>query len=412
MMARPGVKLGLERRSPLEWGVRALLAASAAWLGYGTISHSLANAVRDSSPAWAYELAPRDGRIAAAFASYLSGPEATAQDRVRADTIARAALRRDAIAIPALSTLGLNAQIRGDTVAARSTFAYVQKLTRRDLRTQLWGIEDAVVRGDIPGVLRQYDLALRTNKRAGELLYPVLSSAIVEPSVRQELVRMLATKPPWGSDFVSHVAAASSDPQATVALLSAMRRANIVVPELANGRVTDALLTSGNAEAAWHYYALLHPGVHRQTSRNPRFTERHSAPTQFDWRSEDDPALTATLEMSAGGGRFDFATSPGTGGPVLRQMQVLSPGDYIIEGSASVEQTDASPPYWSLSCADGRELGRVDVTPGRDRFTGMVRVPINCPVQMLTLIVQPSERLMSVAGQVTQALVRPASVQR
>lgn len=412
MMARSGAEPAWARRSPVEWGVRALLAVGAAWLGYGAVSHALGNALRSASPDRAHELAPGDGRIAAAFASHLSGPEGTPADRSRADTLARAALRRDAIAVPALSTLGLNAQLRGDTAAARRAFAYAQKLTRRDLRTQLWAIEDAVARGDIPGALRQYDLALRTEKNAGELLFPVLSSAIVEPSVRAALVRMLATNPPWGGDFVIYAAAVSPDPRATLALLDAMHRARVPVPASASARVIDALLTGGDAEAAWRYYAALHAGVQRRTSRNPRFTAQAGGPTRFDWLAADDTVPTATLEMSANGGRFDFATSPGMGGAVLRQMQVLPPGDYMIEGAAVIEQTDAPPPYWLLACADGRELGRVDVAPGRDRFAGRVSVPAECPVQALTLVVRPSERLTGVAGQVTQARVRPASAGR
>lgn len=408
-MARTGVGPRWARRSPLEWGLRALLAAGAAWLGYGATSHSLANALRSTAPDRAHELAPGDAQLAAVFSSHLSGAEATAQDRALADALARAALRRDAVAVPALSTLGLNAQIRGDTAAARRAFGYAQKLTRRDLRTQLWAIEDAVARGDIPGALKQYDLALRTAREAGELLFPVLAGAIVEPSVRQELVRVLANNPPWGSGFVSHAAAASSDPRATLALLSAMRRAAISVPELASARVIDALLARGDAEAAWRYYALLHPGIERRASRDPRFTARRGVPAKFDWIPVDDPNLTAALETLDAGGRFDFATLPGAGGPVLRQIQVLPPGDYVIEGMASLEQADAPPPYWVLSCASGPELGRVEVTRAGGRFAGTVRVPPACPIQALALVVRPSEQMGGVAGQVTQVRLRPAS---
>ncbi|WP_267350618.1 hypothetical protein [Sphingomonas sp. GM_Shp_2] len=383
---------------------------SAAWLGYGAISHSLANALRSSSPERAYQLAPGDGQIAAAFASNLSGPEATRQDRARADALARAALRRDPVTVPALSTLGLNAQIRGDTAAARRAFAYAQKLTRRDLRTQLWAIEDAVARGNIPEALKQYDLALRTAREAPDLLFPVLASAIEEPSVRRELVRMLARQPPWGGDFVIHAAAVSPDPQATVALLNGMRDAGISVPASASARVVDALLTRGDAEAAWRYYTSLYPGIERRKSRDPRFTARRVAPARFDWIPVDDPNLTATLEPSDAGGRFDFAASPGKGGAVLRQTQVLLPGDYVIEGVASVEQADTPPPYWVLSCASGSELGRLDVAPTGKRFAGSIRVPSGCPIQVLALVVRPSERLGGVAGQVTEARVRPAPV--
>jgi hypothetical protein len=409
MMAHSGVERASAPRSRLEWGVRALLAAGAALLGYGAITQSLADALRSSSPERAYRLAPGNAEIAAALSSNLSGPYGTPQDRARADTLARSALRHDPVAVAAVSTLGLNAQIRGDTPAARRAFAYAQKLTRRDLRTQLWAIEDAVARDDIPGALDQYDITLRTGRGASDLLVPVLVNAIAEPPVRNALVRVLAKDPPWGHDFVIHAAAASADPQATLALLNSMRQSGISVPPAASARVIDALLARGNAETAWRYYASLHSGAGRQASRDPRFTIPREASTAFDWKAVEDPALTATLEAADKGGRFDFATSAGTGGPVLRQMQMLPPGDYVIEGTASIEQTDAPPPYWLLACTDGRELGRVEVALTSSRFAGRVRVPSDCPAQALALVVPPSERMASVAGQVTEARVRPVS---
>jgi hypothetical protein len=368
----------------------------------------LAAVLRSSSPERAYRLAPGDGRIAAALARNLLTPEASTQDQARANTLARSALRRDPTAVLALATLGLNAQARGDVSAARRAFGYAQKLTRRDLSTQLWAIEDAVARNDISGALDQYDITLRTEQGASDLLIPVLVNAIGEPLVRQKLVQLLAKHPPWANDFVDHAAAASSNPQATIALLNSMRQAHVQVPALASARVIDALVARGDTNTAWQYYASLHPGANRQTSRDTRFTMKQGASTRFDWKPADDADLTVSLETSEKGGRFDFATSPGAGGPVLRQMQVLPQGDYLIGGGASIEQANVQPPYWLLACVDGRELGRINIARAASRFEGRVRVPSDCPVQELSLVVRPSEQMASVAGQVTEIWLRPA----
>ncbi|MBM3929379.1 MAG: hypothetical protein FJ335_13135, partial [Sphingomonadales bacterium] len=147
----------LARRSPKEWAVRLALAAAAAVLGYYSITFSIAQVVVTRDPALAYALAPYDGRITAAYATSLAGDDATLEDRARADVLAKRALQQDPTAVAAVATLGVNADIRGDKAAARRYFAYAQKLSRRDLRTQLFMIEDAVQRGDIPEALRQYD---------------------------------------------------------------------------------------------------------------------------------------------------------------------------------------------------------------------------------------------------------------
>lgn len=411
-MPRPSAAPQSERRSLTEWGVRSLFAAAAIWFGYDATTRSLAESIRGSTPDRAHSLAPQNGRIAAAYARDLLEPDATAKDRALANALARDALRRNPVAVPAVSTLGLNAQIEGDTAAARRIFAYAEKLTRRDLQTQLWAIEDAVARDDIPGALYQYDIALRTQRNAGTILFPVLVGALSEPSVRQALVDMLTRQPPWGNEFVNHAAAAGTDPRATLALVESMRRANVPVPALASARVIDALLASGDGEAAWRYYASLYPQIERDASRDPRFTARLEAPTRFDWLPVENAGVTATMEVADAGGRFDFITAPGAGGNVLRQTQMLRAGDYLIEGVAGVEQTGAPSPYWLLACAGGTELGRVAVIPTGSRFMGSIHVPSNCPVQTLTLVVQPSERMASVVGQVTEARIRKASSQR
>ena len=112
----------LSGRSPVEWGARLLLAAGAAYLGYASVTQSLAWMLRNRASERAYLLAPGDGRVVGNLSAELSGPGATASDRVRSEALARTALRLDPTAIAAIATLGLNAQIDGDTAAARRIF--------------------------------------------------------------------------------------------------------------------------------------------------------------------------------------------------------------------------------------------------------------------------------------------------
>src|SRR3546814_17422634 len=76
--------------------------------------------------------------------------------------------------------------MHGDRAGGERLLAYSQTLSRRDLRTQLMAIELAVARDDIPSALRHYDIALRTKKNAPDLLFPVLTSALTNPTIRTE----------------------------------------------------------------------------------------------------------------------------------------------------------------------------------------------------------------------------------
>lgn len=400
------------RRSATEWGVRGALAVAAAGLGYLSVTHSVAYMIRGSAPARAHALAPWDGRITALLSEQLSGPEASAADRKRADDLARLALRQDATAVPAVATLGINVQIRGDAAAARRIFAYSETLSRRDLRTRLWAIEDAVGRNDIPGVLRNYDIALRTSRIAPDLLFPVLASAITDAEIRQALVATLTKRPMWSDQFIGFVSGNGPDARATASLFEALHRRGIVLPAGSPAALIGRLLAEGHAGDAWRFYATLMPGVDRRIARDPGFTANLTSPTPFDWAPITDSGVSATIQRGEQGGIFDFAVPPNLGGPLLRQTQLLSPGDYRIEGrSIGIEQAADALPYWTLTCAEGRELGRVTVpnsAVANGRFAGRFTVPAGCPVQQLLLVARPSESLSGLTGQIDDIRLRPA----
>lgn len=402
------------RRSATEWGVRGALAVAAAGLGYLSVTHSVAYMIRGSAPARAHALAPWDGRITALLSEQLSGPEATAADRKRADDLARLALRQDPTAVAAVATLGINAQTRGDTADARRVFAYSEKLSRRDLRTRLWANEDAVARGDILGALRNYDIALRTSRIAPDLLFPILASAISDPEIRQALVATLVKQPAWTSQFTGYVAGHGSDPRSTALLFRALFRKNILPPSWGPGLLINRLLTEGYAGEAWNYYEEITPGAARNRSRDPRFAANPANPTPFDWAPMTDNGISASLQNSGSDNRnglFDFAVPAGAGGPVLRQMQMLPVGRYALIGvSQGIMATGSAAPYWSLDCNDGRPLGRVKVPASghkNGQFSGELMLPSGCPIQYLTLVVPDNSDMNGTTGQILQAQILP-----
>ncbi len=397
------------RRSPVEWTVRALLAVVALLLGYISAAQTLGYVLRIGDPERGHLLAPRDGRITALLAQRRSGVDASPTDRKEADKIAWRALWQEPTAVVAVSTLGLNAQLRGETERAQRLFGYSQALTRRDLQTQLWAIEDAVGRSDIAGALRHYDIALRASRSAPDLLYPVLGSAIADPDIRSALVRTLALRPAWRGSFIDYVSGNGPDPLATATLFIALRRAGVEIPESAAGTLVSTLVSRGRIPLAWRYYAATHPGADRRSSRDPNFTARPGTPSPFDWIMINDGGVSASFQQGDDGGLVDIAAPASVGGPVIEQMQVLPSGDYRLEGQITGIEDQRNAPYWLLRCQDGREVGRVSTASvqGSDRFAGRLTVPGNCPVQMLVLMLRPSDTISGVAGQLRYTRLTP-----
>ncbi len=408
----PGKRRGsLSKRSPAEWGIRGVVAALAAIAGYASVTAALAEVVVKADPAIAHVLAPWNGHITADLAEQRFTLEPQSGPESEAARLARLALRQDPTAVEAFSVLGLQAQLRNDTGEARQLFTYSQTLSQRELRPRIWAIEEAVSRGDIAGALEQYDIALRTSRSARDILYPVLASAISEPKVRSALIEMMARGSVWDDSFVNFVATRAPDPHAAVRFFREGERANLPIDEADRTRVVNALVARELFDDAWRYYTSFRPGADRSRSRDASFSLPAEASAVFDWRAINSSGLSASIQQDEGGGMLDFAASPSTGGTALRQVQLLPPGTYRLEGhSIGIEQPERSLPYWTLTCPGGRELGRVTVSnsaQANGNFSGRFTVPSDCPTQTLSLVVRSSSEIAGVSGQVDRAELVP-----
>lgn len=390
--------------------VRILLALVAAVAGYVALTQSLAEAIAKGDPARAYGLAIGNGRITGHFAEHLfqTNPQASAD--ARSAQLARRAIRQDATAISAVTVLGAQAQLRGDIGNARHLFVYAQSLSRRDLQTQLWAIEEAIARNDIPAALGHYDIALRTSRTAPDILFPVLAQALSDAAIRTNLVPVLAKRPPWGQAFLSHAIGSEADSRDVSRLFMALRSAGAPVRAEASASLINRLLLYGHPDDAWLYYAGLRQGLDRRRSRDPLFGSNPASLSQLDWVAVEGSDAAVTLQRSESGGVVDFSVPSGLGGPLLQQVQMLPPGSYRLSGSSSgIDQPDAALPYWTLTCRDGRELGRVSVARSEAKrdFAGQFTVPAGCPVQLLALVARPADGVSGVSGQITRAELTP-----
>lgn len=410
-MARREIR---RRRSAVNWGVRALIATVMAVTGSVSVVHSLAEVVKVNDPVRAHQLAPNDGAITALAANKLFVDRRRGGPETEAAQLARLAIKQDPTAVAAISTLGLQAEMRGDNMRAQRLFAYSQFLSRRDLQTQLWAIEDAVACGDVSSAVHHYDTALRTSIPAQELLFPVLSKAIVEPFIRESLVSTLKLHPEWGVHFIGYAAGPATGSEAALSLFLALGRARLRVSQDSQSSLINHLIGDGHVNDAWRYYTSVRSGVDRTVSRDPSFSAELTSPTVFDWTLGVDTNVVTGIRHSGTGGMFDFTVPSSAAGTLLSQMQMLPQGTYLLQGhSVGIKQPEQSLPYWNLVCGDGRELGRVIVSNSQEaggRFVGKFSIPANCTVQTLALIARPSDDITGVTGQIDLARLAPVGL--
>lgn len=378
---------------------------------YFSLAHTLANVIVRAAPAKAHALASQDGRIAASAAveAFYSAPTGGTDDP--AALLARKALRRDPTAVDALNVLAMKAQLRGDTSGARDLFSYSLNLSRRDLGSRLWAIEEAVSRGDIKTALTNYDIALRTSPRAPDMLFPVLANAIDEARIRPILIDILASEPVWAEKFIDFAATSGPKPQATRLLFEEAAGRSIPIDDDARASVVNSLFAANNYRDAWDYYASFRDGATRDHSRDPEFTFAGETRTIFDWIALEHTTIVPGSDGERG--VADFSVPPTLGGPLLQQYILLPPGTYRLSGlSTGISQSDQTRPYWAVDCVDGPQLGQVPL-PNSDevggQFEGNITVGGDCPAQVLRLIANPSNDIAGVSGQIVRATLAPVA---
>jgi hypothetical protein len=400
------------RRSGLEWAVRGGVALTFGVVGYFATTGTLAQVIRNVDIERAYRLAPYDARIRASLAQrLLADPQSSLADRRQGEALARSALKADPTAVAGVIALGLASQERTDALSARKIFAYADTLSRRELITQMWAIEDAVGRGDVDAVLRQYDIALRTSRASADLLFPILARAITDPAIRRTLARTLAAKPAWSDNFIDYVGTQGPDAIATANLFSTLHRIGVPVSEAAQGALINALLQKNEPDLAWQFFATMRPGEDRRRSRDPHFKASWTAPTPLDWGVVDVEGGSTSIQHTNGKSFFDFSLAASAGGALLQQVTLLPPGQYRLSGiSRGINQAKDALPYWTMVCPGGREIGRVDLSNSSEAsvaFSGIITVPEACSAQVLTLVARPSDAMSGVSGQIESAELAP-----
>src|SRR6218665_4028830 len=177
-------------------GVGALLGL---WLA---VAVTVSQIYADSNPELVARIWP-GARAPAVLAARLGVSEAKAADRAKARALAVTALERSPSEVSASRTLGILEALENRDSAAQRLFDYSEKLTRRDVTTQLWMIEERARQNDVPGALRHYDRALRTSPDRWQTLIPVLVKAASDPAIEGELAPLLQKRPPWRDQFLA-----------------------------------------------------------------------------------------------------------------------------------------------------------------------------------------------------------------
>lgn len=385
---RPGPLAGIPK---LRLVIIVPCALAAAWL---TVAVGAAGAMRADRPDFALRLAPFDaGARVRSEELRLSQGRPTRAKIAAAGQAAREALQRDPTLVSAWRLLAAEASTQRRDRQASRLLHWAERLSRRDLPTQLGLIEESVARNDIPGALVHYDIALRTSTASSEMLFPVLVRATGEASVIGPLATILNRNPPWRTNFLwAFVSGAPSD-ETLIRTFELIARQDQPLDEPLAQALIQRLVGRSKFAEAWRAFRLTGGGRGAVPGlRNGGFEADNPVPP-FDWQLGADANLRAeaTHLETRPGQVLALHAGQGQNGAVARQLIVLTPGQYslsafagampeVAPGTVSVAISCAAPGSPSLLASTLPALEN----RGREHRADF-QVPANCPAQWLSI---------------------------
>jgi len=292
---------------------------------------------------------------------------------------ARQALIRSPLSPVAARVLGFTSELRGDRERGRKLVLQAAALTRRDLTTRLWLIEDAVSRSDVRGALDQFDIALRRSRPARDLLFPILGRAAADPALVGPITDLLARSPNWAAEFLQSAIADGAATENIADMLTHLPNVKALNGDLRQ-QVIQQLVKEERFAAA-----------RRANNRFLRTRTGNVADTKFRSVTGYQPFLwTVSNEASRGASMedgLDFYAEGGDGGVVANQLLTLSPGRYRL---FSVGQTDPSAEggaTWFIRCGkvDGPILTQIKMPSQLGPVSSDFDVGPECAGQWLIL---------------------------
>jgi len=370
---------------------------------------SLAYVVRPFDPAMALRINPDNAEVAASRAEQLlrDDPARSAE----AEALARRALRRSPVSAAGARMIAAARDVAGDPLAARRLMVYSESLSQRDLPTQVWLIQDAVLHNDLRSALHHYDIALRSSEASKPLLFPVLVKALDQPAVVTGLVDTLTARPKWAAGFLDLAASQGQDLDGLAALIHGIALRGYTVPEAVLATASARMVDARRYDIAWQVYAVGDPHAARDVIRDPDFARPGLVEGPFVWTIVSGNGLSAEPRRYGARAALAYRAATGAGGVVARQLLMLPTGSFGLSGIVPDRAAGSPPALVRLTCA-GNGPAIAAISADAPTFARPFAVPASCPAQWLEIVVDGGDNPLGASGAVGGLHVGPMQARR
>lgn len=265
----------------------------------------------------------------------------------------------------------------------------IDRITRRDPVAQLWLLEDAVRRDDVPGVLHRYDVLMRTQADLRGPLLEKLSGRLGGDQVRLALAAYADARSPWFPDLLQ-AAGRNGHAEEAAALLIGLP----ALPDTASYRSAYAAVVAALAkENGLAALRRLHPRLPGAGALgDPGLTEADLSQgyAPFRWAMAAGVERAAELEADRPGQPvLAVRAAPFSRGEAASRL-VLLPGHPVALSwalNADDQAASGGSARWTIRCLDD---GRVTVSGdllARGHGGEPQPMPYPCTAAQLALVV-------------------------
>jgi hypothetical protein len=345
----------LRTKSPAYWAKIVAIVSVTGYLAWLSFIHAVANITWQQNPDMALSYVPDHPLALSRKADELFNESQDPATLAKVEAMAKRSLEGGPLNAVAIRLLGFVADARGDQDKARKLMLLSQKVSRRELGTQLWLIEDAVARNDKKQALYHYDIALRAIPASFPILLPTLVGALEDSEVRTGLAPYVKANPDWLSPFLSEAINSSENPANVADML--LKAGGL--PDRADYRnLSNYLLTqlaAKNQFAAYRQYYRSLKGSNDATLRTVGFNKFNiNLPfPAAGWQLTENPVISGTFSAFDKSGLSSLLAFAGSGerGELMRKYLFLEPGNYRF--SAVYDAADGAPDSeirWEMLC--------------------------------------------------------------
>lgn len=309
------------------------------------------------------------------FATADAAPVASAITPRAADKEALYQMVREALKRDPLSSRGLRLLAElSDGHAPREDVANLMRMAvRRNLHEPVavfWLLNDALTRRNYADVVTYADIILRTEVRLNEHAIHALAKASEAPHGLDLVLQAIRSGPPWRGLFVSNMPRYVTDARIPLQILVALKDSPAPPTKRELAPFFNLLLQNGLHELAYYTWIQFLPPEQLARVVVPFNGDFETQPSglPFDWTIPTSPNAIAgivplpapatgkALRVEFGLGRIEFAG--------VTQLVLLAPGAYTFSATYTASINGRRGLVWSLTCVDGKELGRTAMMQG------------------------------------------------